>query len=105
MICILFTLPDGSRREVDAEIGETLKDLALRHSLPGIAGECGGVCACATCHVLISPEWSNIVGEPPDFEEEMLTIADNRGKYSRLGCQVEVTTELNGLELSIPGAA
>ena len=104
MIRILFTLPDGSRREVDAEVGETLKDLALRQSLPGIAGECGGVCSCATCHVVIRPEWFDIVGEPQEFEDEILMLASHRGKYSRLGCQVEITTEMNGLELSIPGA-
>lgn len=102
MIRIQFVLPYGGHREVEAEVGETLKDLALRHSLPGIAGECGGVCACATCHVVISPEWFDVVGAPPDFEDEMLMIADNRGIYSRLGCQVEVTTDMNGLELSIP---
>ncbi|HEX4893378.1 MAG TPA: 2Fe-2S iron-sulfur cluster-binding protein [Hyphomicrobiaceae bacterium] len=102
MILIKVILPDGSRREVEAEIGETIKDLALRHSLPGISGECGGVCACATCHVIVSPEWFPVVGAPPEFEDEMLMIADDRQMYSRLGCQVEVTTDMNGLELRIP---
>ena len=102
MITINFVLPDGSRRNVQAELGETLKDLALRHSLPGIIGDCGGVCACATCHVIIDSEWFAVVGSPPDFEEEMLTIVDDRNMHSRLGCQVEVTAEMNGLELKIP---
>lgn len=102
MIRITFVLPDGTRQEVDADVGETLKDIALRHGLPGIAGECGGVCACATCHVIVCPEWFDIVGEPPEFEDEMLMIADGRQIQSRLGCQVEVTTEMNGLEVRVP---
>lgn len=102
MIRITFVLSDGTRREVDAEVGQTLRDLALRHSLPGIPGECGGVCACATCHVIVSPEWFDIVGAAPEFEDEMLMIVDDRETYSRLGCQVEVTTEMNGLEVRIP---
>lgn len=102
MTTINFVLPDGSRREVRAKIGESLKDVALRHSLAGIAGECGGVCACATCHVIINAEWLDVVGGPPEFEDEMLAIVERRSTHSRLGCQVEVTAEMDGLELRVP---
>lgn len=102
MIKIVYILADGTRREVGADVGETLKDIALRHSLPGIAADCGGVCACATCHVIVSPEWFDVVGAPPEFEDELLMIADDRQMNSRLGCQVEVTIDMNGLEVRIP---
>lgn len=102
MIKIVFILADGARREVDANIGQTLREVALLYSIPGLPGECGGVCACATCHVVVSPDWFAVVGPPSDFEDDLLLVTEHRETYSRLGCQVEVTREMNGLEVRIP---
>lgn len=102
MVKITFILADGTRREVEGEEGQTIKDAALLASLPGIAAECGGVCACATCHVVVDPEWFEVVGSPPDFEDEMLTIVENRESGSRLGCQIEISPQMDGLTLRIP---
>jgi 2Fe-2S ferredoxin len=92
----------GSVRTVDAQNGATVMETALRNSIPGIEAECGGACACATCHVYVSPDWTAVVGPPSQMEEDMLDFAFEVRPNSRLSCQIKVTDALNGLVVTTP---
>ncbi len=96
---------DGTRFEVDAENGSTVMENAIRNAVPGIEAECGGACACATCHVYVDEAWTDIVGEPGSVEEDMLDFAYDVRPNSRLSCQIKVRNELDGLVVSVPGKA
>lgn len=105
MVKIFFLTGDAaheSRHEVQANPGESLMVAAVRNSVPGIVAECGGSCTCATCHVQVDPAWFKKVGPPPDFENEMLIVANDRTETSRLACQVDVTSDLDGLVVRVP---
>ncbi len=92
----------GDRRlEIEAKLGESVMQAAVRNAVPGVIGECGGSCTCATCHVKVDPAWFEKVGPPPDFENEMLIIADDRSDTSRLSCQIDVTEELEGMVVTV----
>jgi ferredoxin, 2Fe-2S len=93
---------DGTRFEVDAENGSTVMENAIRNGVPGIEAECGGACACATCHVYVDEAWTDIVGEPEAMEEDMLDFAYDVRPTSRLSCQIKVRAELDGLTVSVP---
>ena len=75
---------------------------AIKNSVPGIEAECGGACACATCHVYVDEEWREKVGEPDVMEEDMLDFAWEMAPSSRLSCQIKVTDELDGLVVRVP---
>jgi 2Fe-2S ferredoxin len=92
----------GTARTVEAQNGATVMETALRNSVPGIEAECGGACACATCHVYIAPEWTGVVGPPSQMEEDMLDFAFEVRPNSRLSCQIKVTDALNGLVVTTP---
>jgi 2Fe-2S ferredoxin len=92
----------GASRTVEAQIGSTVMETALRNSVPGIEAECGGACACATCHVYVAPEWTEIVGKPSQMEEDMLDFAFEVRPSSRLSCQIKVTPALDGLVVTTP---
>jgi len=81
---------DGTRFDVDAENGSTVMENAIRNSVPGIEAECGGACACATCHVYVDDAWAEIVGAPEAMEEDMLDFAFDVRPTSRLSCQIKV---------------
>ncbi|MEM6462067.1 MAG: 2Fe-2S iron-sulfur cluster-binding protein [Pseudomonadota bacterium] len=93
---------DGMRFEIDAADGSTVMENAVRNSVPGIEAECGGACACATCHVYIDEEWSSAVGAPDVMEEDMLDFAYEVKPNSRLSCQVKISPELDGLIVHVP---
>ena len=93
---------DGTRFDVDAENGSTVMENAIRNSVPGIEAECGGACACATCHVYVDDEWAEIVGAPEPMEEDMLDFAFDVRPTSRLSCQIKVRSELDGLVVHVP---
>ena len=93
---------DGTRFDVDAENGSTVMENAVRHSVPGIEAECGGACACATCHVYVDEAWTEIVGEPEPMDVDMLYFAYEARPNSRLSCQIKVRPELDGLVVSVP---
>ena len=99
---IVFTEPGGGRREIDAPLGITLMEAARQHGVKGIVAQCGGACACATCHVYIDPAWLSKVGPPEDMEEGMLETAWEPRANSRLSCQIHVTAELEGLQVTVP---
>jgi 2Fe-2S ferredoxin len=78
---------------------------AVRNGIPGIVGECGGNASCATCHVWVRPEFKERVGEPGDMEDDLLDLGvGERRETSRLGCQIEVTDELDGLVVDVPAS-
>jgi len=93
---------DGTRFDVDAENGSTVMENAIRNSVPGIEAECGGACACATCHVYVDEKWIEAVGAPEPMEEDMLDFAFDVRPTSRLSCQIKVRDELDGLVVHVP---
>ena len=99
---VTFIDAAGTSRTVDAQIGSTVMETALRGAVPGIEAECGGACACATCHVYVSAEWTQIVGKPSQMEEDMLDFASDVRPNSRLSCQIKVTSQLDGLVVTTP---
>jgi 2Fe-2S ferredoxin len=99
---ITFIEHDGSQHTVEAEIGSTLMEAALRNDIAAIVAECGGSCTCATCLVHVDEKWSGIVGGPSAEEEDMLDSAFEVKPTSRLSCQIKVTAELDGLIVHTP---
>jgi ferredoxin, 2Fe-2S len=99
---IIYIDHDGTERPVDAEVGATVMETAIRNSVPGIVAECGGACSCATCHVHVDEAWSEKVGPPSPMEEDMLDFAFDVRPTSRLSCQIKVTDELDGLIVRTP---
>lgn len=102
MAKITFIGSDGTRFEVEAENGSTVMENAIKNSVPGIEAECGGACACATCHVYVDEDWIGTTGSPEAMEEDMLDFAYDVRPNSRLSCQIKVTDELNGLVVTVP---
>ncbi|WP_306119364.1 MULTISPECIES: 2Fe-2S iron-sulfur cluster-binding protein [unclassified Roseitalea] len=93
---------DGTRFELDAETGSTVMENAIRNAVPGIEAECGGACACATCHVYVDDAWTEKVGQPDIMEEDMLDFAYEPKPTSRLSCQIKMSDELDGLVVHVP---
>lgn len=102
MAKITFIQPDGTKQVVSADNGMTVMEAAKKNLIAGIEAECGGACACATCHVYIDAEWRAKVGKAQEMEEDMLDFAFDVREESRLSCQVKVTDALDGLVLRIP---
>ena len=92
----------GTARTVEGELGSTVMETAIKHGSPGIEAECGGACACATCHVYVDEEWVSRTGQRFVMEESMLDFAENVQPNSRLSCQIRVTEELDGLVVRLP---
>lgn len=99
---ITFKNADGTSRTVEAENGSTVMEAAIRNSVQGIEAECGGACACATCHVYVAEEWTERTGKPQPMEEDMLDFAFDVRPTSRLCCQIRVSDTLDGLVVSTP---
>ena len=98
---LIFVNSDGNEKSVEAENGLSLMEVARDNDL-GIEGTCGGSISCCTCHVIIDKEWFSVVGGPNPDEEDMLDLAVDLHSTSRLGCQIEVKKELDGLLVKIP---
>ena len=98
-----FIERDGSRREVDAPIGLSVLEIAHKHGID-IEGACEGSLACSTCHVIIDSEWYELLKEASEDEEDMLDLAFGLTQTSRLGCQIIMTEELDGLTVKLPQA-
>ena len=103
MAKITFIQPDGSQQVVDAAPGVTAMEAARVNRVPGIEAECGGACACATCHVYVDAAWTAKTGKPAAMEEDMLDFAFDVRPESRLSCQIKVTADLDGLVMRVPG--
>ncbi len=99
---VTFIAYNGTPHTVDATAGLSLMRAAVDHNVPGIDGDCGGQCACATCHVFVASEWVERTGTRSIQEDEMLNFAAELRDSSRLACQIEVTAALDGLVVSMP---
>ncbi len=98
-----FIERDGTRREVDAPIGLSVLEIAHKHGVD-IEGACEGSLACSTCHVIVDAEWYELLKEASEDEEDMLDLAFGLTQTSRLGCQIIMTEELDGLVVRLPAA-
>jgi len=101
---ITFIERDGTRRELDVPVGMSVMEVARRHDID-IEGACEGSLACSTCHVIVDPEWYELLTEASADEEDMLDLAFNLTRTSRLGCQIIITEELDGLTVKLPAAS
>lgn len=101
MPTIIYVTTDGQRHEVDVENGYSVMEGAINNNIDGIVAECGGACACATCHSYIDPAWVAKVPEMDDMEDSMLDAAYERKDNSRLTCQIEVSDDLDGLVVHV----
>ena len=99
---IVFIEPGGSRHEIDAPLGITLMEAARQHGVQGVVALCGGACACATCHVYVDPCWLPRLEPREEMEEGMLESAWQPRDNSRLSCQVHITAQLDGLQVTVP---
>jgi 2Fe-2S ferredoxin len=102
MAKITYIQPDGSQQSVEADIGMTVMETAKKNDIEGIEAECGGACACATCHVYVDEAWRERTGGPSEMEEDMLDFAFEVRPTSRLSCQIKMTEALDGLIVRIP---
>ena len=99
---ILYVEHDGTEHAVDAPIGWSLMEAAVKHRIPGIDADCGGACACATCHVYVDPAWAAAIPAKSEMEEAMLDFALDVKENSRLSCQIKVSAALDGLIVRTP---
>ncbi len=102
MAKITFIEADGKKHVCEGENGMTVMEVAIRNDVPGIDADCGGACACATCHVYVAEEWKEKTGSSSDMEEDMLDFAFDVRPGSRLCCQIKVSDELDGLVVNVP---
>lgn len=102
MVKIVFIDSAGQSREIEAEQGSTVMEAAVRNGVPEIEAECGGACACATCHVYVDPAWTEATGKAEPMEEDMLDFAFEVQPTSRLSCQIKVRPALDGLVIRTP---
>jgi ferredoxin, 2Fe-2S len=103
MPTMIFIERDGRRREVDAPLGLSVLEIAHKNDID-IEGACEGSLACSTCHVIIDPEWYDLLKEASEDEEDMLDLAFGLTATSRLGCQIIITEELDGLVVRLPAS-
>lgn len=101
MARITYRLLDGSEKTVNVESGYSVMEGAVNNDIDGIVAECGGACACATCHAYIEGEWQQKLPAMDDMEDAMLDAAFERRDTSRLTCQIEVSDELDGLIVNV----
>jgi 2Fe-2S ferredoxin len=101
MTKITYIDTTGKHHEVEAGSAVTVMQAAREHDVPGITADCGGTCACGTCHVIVSPEWVDRLPAAGDVELLMLEFALNREKNSRLSCQIKVDPSLDGLVVHV----
>ncbi len=93
---------NGQDHTIDAETGKSLMQNALDNAVPGIDADCGGACACGTCHCFVEGDWSGEMGEADPMEEAMLGMRPDREDNSRLSCQIQVTDAMDGLVVRLP---
>ena len=99
---ITYIEHNGKEHVIDVAAGMTVMEGAVKHNVPGIDADCGGACACATCHVYVDPAWADKTGESSGMEQSMLGFANDVRDNSRLSCQIKVTAELDGLVVHLP---
>ncbi|KUM24390.1 2Fe-2S ferredoxin [Mesorhizobium loti] len=102
MTQIIMITVGGARFEIEAENGSSLMEVAVRNAVPGIVAECGGVCACATCHVYVDDSFAARIEPPKEMEAGMLEFAYDLQANSRLSCQIRISDNLEGLIVRVP---
>jgi 2Fe-2S ferredoxin len=102
MAKITYIQFDGSESVIDVKPGLTVMEGAVKNNVRGIDADCGGACACATCHVFVDEAWTDKTGVKSAMEDSMLDFAENVAPNSRLSCQIKVTEELDGLIIRLP---
>jgi 2Fe-2S ferredoxin len=102
MAKITYVEFDGTEHTVEVRNGLTVMEGAIKNNVPGIDADCGGACACATCHVYVDEAWREKTGTASAMEESMLDFAQNVEPNSRLSCQIKVTDQLDGLIVRMP---
>ena len=104
MPTITFIEPDGARKTVNAETGQSVMEAAVQNGVNGIDADCGGACSCATCHGYIDEQWRDRIESADAIELEMLDFAYMRAAGSRLTCQIKVNDDMDGLLIRLPEA-
>ena len=99
---IKYVEHNGKEHEVEVPVGWSVMEGAVKNLIPGIDADCGGACACATCHVYVDAAWLDKMPPKVDMEETMLDFAQELEPNSRLSCQIKVSDELDGLTVSTP---
>ena len=102
MAKITYIEHSGKSHTIEVQNGLTVMEGAVQNNIPGIDADCGGSMACATCHVYVKEEWFNKLPKKEDGEEDMLDMAYEPNKFSRLSCQLTVSDELEGLVVNLP---
>lgn len=102
MVEINFIQGGEDEKRVIATGGQTLMEAAIANGVDGIEAQCGGSCACGTCHIWIDPAWTAIVGQPSSDEADMLQELEDVDETSRLSCQIRITAAMNGLIVKTP---
>lgn len=101
---VTFVTATGTERQIEVGDGVSVMEAAVENGVPGIDGDCGGNCACATCHVFVDPAWLVATGERSEMEAAMLDYAEGVASNSRLACQITMTAALDGLVVRTPAA-
>ncbi len=99
---VVFVEADGTEHSHTGENGMTVMEVAVKNSVPGIDADCGGACACATCHIYVRDEWKEKVGTKESMEEDMLDFAFEVKDNSRLSCQIKLIDEIDGMIVDLP---
>ena len=99
---VTFIQHDGTSQTIDIPVGHSVMEGAVKHNISGIVAECGGACACATCHVHVDPEWANKLAPAQESETAMLDFAIDLEETSRLSCQIKLEDAMDGLRVRIP---
>lgn len=102
MPVVTYVQHDGAEHRVTLRSGVSLMQGAVSNNIPGIDGDCGGACACATCHIFVDEAWSDRLGRRSDTETSMLELAEGVRETSRLACQIKVADDLEGLVVHLP---
>jgi 2Fe-2S ferredoxin len=102
MAKITYVEHDGTEHTIEVKNGMSVMEGAIKNNVPGIDADCGGACACATCHVYVDAAWQGKTGEKSAMEESMLDFAENVEDSSRLSCQIKVSDDLDGLVVRMP---
>ncbi|MCP4923255.1 MAG: 2Fe-2S iron-sulfur cluster binding domain-containing protein [bacterium] len=101
---VIFVETDGTKKEIDAPVGLSLLEIAHENNID-LEGACEGSLACSTCHVVVDPEWYDSLEEASEDEEDMLDLAFALTRTSRLGCQIIMTPELDGITVQLPAGS
>ena len=99
---LTFIEHNGNQHKVDIEKGRSVMQLAMDNGVPGIDADCGGACACGTCHVIVDKEWLSVIGSANYEESQMLDMTPEKAETSRLSCQITATDAMDGMLINIP---